>query len=133
MTEAGRVKPALRPISPMISRCRSTPTGAPMAPPTSPVTTTEAMTIAMVCRGVMPSALCTPRSWTRSRVSRTTMLSTPSAATVTSISGEQGGQRVDDEDELGGVVLGDSRATAPTLRQRGVQAVDVARPRRCRA
>jgi hypothetical protein len=51
----------------------------------SPVTTTEAMTIEMVCRGVMPSALCTPRSCTRSRVSSTTMLSTPSAATVTSM------------------------------------------------
>ena len=41
----------------MTSRCSSTPTGAPMAPPISPVTTTEAMTIAMVCRGVMPEGL----------------------------------------------------------------------------
>ena len=42
--------------------------------------------MAIVCRGVMPTALNTPRSCTRSLVCSTTVLSTPSPATATSSS-----------------------------------------------
>ncbi len=52
-----------------------------MTPATSPVPATQQTTMAMVCRGVIPTALNTPRSCTRSRVLRTTVFSTPSPAT----------------------------------------------------
>ena len=42
--------------------------------------------MAMTCRGVIPTALNTPRSCTRSRVCSTTVFSTPSPATTASIS-----------------------------------------------
>ena len=47
---------------------------------------TEHTTIAVTCRGVMPTALNTPRSCTRSLVCSTTVLSTPSPATAASSS-----------------------------------------------
>ena len=47
---------------------------------------TEQTTMAIVCRGVMPTALNTPRSCTRSLVCSTTVLSTPSPATAASSS-----------------------------------------------
>jgi hypothetical protein len=47
---------------------------------------TQHTTIAMVCRGVIPTALNTPRSWTRSRVPSSTVFSTPSLATEAIIS-----------------------------------------------
>ena len=42
--------------------------------------------MAVTCRGVMPTALNTPRSCTRSLVCSTTVLSTPSPATAASSS-----------------------------------------------
>ena len=57
-----------------------------MTPAISPVPATQHTTMAMVCRGVIPSALNTPRSCTRSLVLSSTVLSTPSPATTASIS-----------------------------------------------
>ncbi len=42
----------------------------------------QQVTMAMVCRGVIPTALQTPRSWTRSRVSISVAFSTPSPAST---------------------------------------------------
>ena len=47
---------------------------------------TEHTTMAVTCRGVMPTALNTPRSCTRCLVCSTTVLSTPSPATAASSS-----------------------------------------------
>ena len=47
---------------------------------------TEQTTMAVVCRGVMPTALNTPMSCTRSLICSTTVLSTPSPATAASSS-----------------------------------------------
>ena len=43
---------------------------------------TQQVTMVMACGGVMPTALKMPRSWTRSRVSMSTELSTPSPAST---------------------------------------------------
>jgi len=45
-------------------------------------TVTQQTTMAIVCPGVIPTALNTPRSWTRSRVPSSTVFSTPSPATT---------------------------------------------------
>ena len=47
---------------------------------------TEHTTMTVVCRGVMPTALNTPMSCTRSLICSTTVLSTPSPATAASSS-----------------------------------------------
>jgi len=60
------------------------PAGTPITPAIRPVPATQHTTMAMVCRGVIPIALNTPRSWTRSRVLSTMALSTPSPATAAS-------------------------------------------------
>jgi hypothetical protein len=65
-------------------RCTATPAGTATTPATSPVPATQQITMAMVCRGVIPTALKMPRSWTRSRVCSTTVLSTPRPATTAS-------------------------------------------------
>jgi hypothetical protein len=62
--------------------------GDPAGIEARPVPATVLTTMVIVCRGVMPTALNTPRSCTRSLVCRTTVLSTPSPATsaMTSVS-----------------------------------------------
>jgi hypothetical protein len=62
------------------------PTGIAISPATRPMPATQHTTMAIVCRGVMPIALNTPRSCTRSLVCSTTVLSTPSPATTLSSS-----------------------------------------------
>ena len=61
------VIPALRPMAGTISACNAAPAGTPTAPPASPITDTDATTMVMVCRGVIPNALWMPMSRTRSR------------------------------------------------------------------
>ena len=72
------------PITGTTPLCTSTPSGTPTIPASRPISVTEHTTIAMTCRGVMPTDLNTPRSCTRSRSWSTTVFSTPSPATTTS-------------------------------------------------
>jgi hypothetical protein len=56
------------------------PAGTAITPASRPVPVTHHTTMPMVCLGVIPTALNTPRSSTRSLVCRTMMFSTPRAA-----------------------------------------------------
>ena len=61
------------------------PAGRAMAAAMTAGAMTQQITMVMVCRGVIPTALNTPRSWTRSRVAISAALSTPRpASTATS-------------------------------------------------
>ena len=81
---AGRLRSAAAAMAGSTNWCTAIPAGIAMTPAASPVPATQHTTMAIVCRGVMPSALNTPRSWTRSRVLVATVLSTPRAATIAS-------------------------------------------------
>src|SRR5215471_4675283 len=66
--------------------CSVIPTGTAIRPATRPTPATQQTTMVMACRGVIPIALNTPRSCTRSLVCSTTVLSTPSPAAIASSS-----------------------------------------------
>ena len=66
--------------------CRAIPAGTARTPAASPVPATQQTTMAIVCPGVIPNALNTPMSCTRSRVVATTVFSTPRPATMASSS-----------------------------------------------
>ena len=62
--------------------CGITPAGRTMTAAMTTGATAQQATMATACRGVSPTALNTPRSWTRSRVAMSTELSTPSATST---------------------------------------------------
>src|SRR5260370_24481919 len=59
ITAAGRSVFAARPITGTTPLCTSTPSGTPTIPASRPISVTEHTTIAMACRGVMPTDLNT--------------------------------------------------------------------------
>ena len=60
------------------------PSGTAITLATTPIPATQHTAITIVCLGVMPTALNTPRSCTRSLVCSTIVFSTPSPATIAS-------------------------------------------------
>jgi hypothetical protein len=67
-------------------RSAAIPAGIAARPATSPIPATEQTTIAMVCRGVIPTARNTPIWYARSLVCSSTVLRTPSPAAPASSS-----------------------------------------------
>jgi hypothetical protein len=62
---------------------RAVPAGSAIAAAMMAGTTAQQQTMTMTCRGVIPSALCIPRSWTRSRAIISSVLNTPIPASTT--------------------------------------------------
>ena len=62
---------------------RTAPAGRAMAAAMMAGATAQQATMVMTCRGVIPSALCIPRSWTFSRACISSVAKTPMAASAT--------------------------------------------------
>jgi hypothetical protein len=67
-------------------RCARIPRGMPSTPPANPTTVIDVSTMVTTWRGVIPIDLSMPKSRRRSRTLSTTVLKTPSAATMASSS-----------------------------------------------
>ena len=62
---------------------RAAPAGSAMAAAMMAGTMAQHMTMVIICRGVIPSALCIPRSWTRSLACISSVANTPIPASRT--------------------------------------------------
>src|ERR1017187_7235152 len=74
--------PATAPMACATTCCSIIPAGSAIAAAMTAGGMIQQMTMAIICRGVIPTALNTPRSCTRSRVSISTEFSTPSPAST---------------------------------------------------